>query len=281
MTRAPLTWDDLRYLEALSRTGKVSAAARDQGVSQSTFYRRIAELEQHTGQLCIERSRTAPPSLTAFGRTLAEVGRETREGLQRAVSRMRERENTVAGEVTLTTVIGLLPLIQQPLAALAHRHPELQVSLHLGDDGPSVRNRQVDVALSVVQRPPQGCWGRKVYTMTSGVFGTREAVAATPRRWVLRALQEATQPDFAWEQAHAGACGLRAPFHAMVNLCAAGAGLVLMPHILARQHPQLVEAQGFSELKSLDRHVWLLTHPDQRTTPRVVALMKALTSAFD
>jgi hypothetical protein len=98
-----------------------------------------------------------------------------------------------------------------------------------------VRQREVDVAVGVMKRPPQGCWGRKLLQLPSAVFATKDA----------------------------------------------GLGLCLMPRLLASRHPGLVEVKDYAHLMApLERTVWLLTHPDQRKTPRVVALMNALTEAF-
>lgn len=273
-------WDDLRYLEALERTGKVGAAARELGISVSTFYRRVAELEGLTGQLCIKRMPSGA-TLTEFGQSLAHVGRRTRGGLQEVLAQLRLAQTTVEGEVSLTTVIALLPMLHEPLQKLTREHPRLHVTLHLGDDGPSVRQREVDVAVGVMKRPPQGCWGRKLLQLPSAVFATKDAAARTPRRWVVRSLAEVASPESAWERAHAADVAVRAPFHAMVDLCAAGLGLCLMPRLLASRHPGLVEVKDYAHLMApLERTVWLLTHPDQRKTPRVVALMNALTEAF-
>ena len=176
-----------------------------------------------------------------------------------------------------TTIVALLPLIEAPLAEMTRQHPKLHVTLHLGDDGPSVRQREVDVALGIMRRPPQGCWGRKVKQFPVGVFATREAAARQPRRWLVRSLSEVTSPESAWERAHAQHLAARAPFHALVDLCAAGMGLGLMPRVIAARHPGLVELREFApKLGSLERTAWLLCHPDHRRTARVVALMNAL-----
>jgi len=275
-----LPWNDLRYLEALDRTGKVGLAARELGLSVSTLYRRMAELEQEVGELCLKRS-PGGATLTDFGRSLAQVGRKTRSGLNEVLTQLRARETQIEGEVSLTTVVALLPLIEPPLAELTLQHPKLHVTLHLGDDGPSVRQREVDVALGVMRRPPPGCWGRKVKQFPFGVFATREAAARQPRRWVVRSLAEGTSAEAAWERAHTEQLAARAPFHALVDLCAAGMGLGLMPKALAARHAQLVELREFApKLGGLERTAWLLCHPDQRRTPRVVALMNALAGAF-
>lgn len=274
-----LTWDDVRFLEALQRTGRVGLAARAERVSVSTFYRRVTELETQTGQLCLIRG-VHEGGLTEFGAALANVGRRMRSGLTEVFGALRERETTLQGEVRLTTVQALLPFIETALVELTQAHPALHVTLHLGDGGPSVRRREVDVSLAVMKRPPEGCWGRKLTNLEAGVFATRTALKQ-PRRWVLRAASEASSPESAWEREHVkDPLALRAPFHAVVSLCVAGAGLAMMPSLIAQRHG-LVEVPEFrASCAGLTRPVWALTHPGLRKTPRVIALMDALAVPF-
>ncbi|MFO0597094.1 MAG: LysR family transcriptional regulator [Myxococcaceae bacterium] len=271
-------WDDLRYLEAIDRTGNVRAAAREGQIAVSTLYRRVATLEARLGERCLVRGES-DGSLTPLGRSLAQLGRRVRSGLSEVFGELRASESSLAGTVSLTTVEALLPLLRAPLAQLTQAHPGLCVELHLGDSGPSVRKRQVDVALGVMKRPPEACWGRKVGKLDAGVFGTAEAVRG-PRRWVLRSLDEASSPESAWEREHAVSVAVRAPFHALVSLVAAGAGVGLMPRLLGAHH-------GLTEVESLrtttahlTRPLWVLTHEGNRKSPRVQALCSALTGAF-
>ncbi len=127
-----------------------------------------------------------------------------------------------------------------------------------------------------------GCWGRRIRRIPFGIYGTREALAREPApRWVLRALAERSSPESAWEREHAGDCAARASFGTLVTLVTRGVGLGLVPTMIAELHPTLVESVSHrASVASLERTAWLLTHPDQRKTPRVVALMNALAKSL-
>ncbi|MBL8719501.1 MAG: LysR family transcriptional regulator [Myxococcales bacterium] len=276
-----MDWDDLRYLEAIHRTGSVQKAARDLRISASTVYRRLHVLEGSLGYPCVVRG-LEPAVLTDAGRALALVGEQTRRALAEAAGTVRAKETAIRGEVSLTTVEGLLPFLVAPIAELARLHPALQVSLHLADTGPSVRQREVDVAIGIMPRPPSGCWGRRVLRLPYGVFGTKEAAHRKKLRWVVRGQGLLHSPEAAWERARATDVAVTSNLlSGVVALVAAGVGVGLLPRLVAQRTPGLVELEAFREQAApLERVAWVLTHPDQRKTPRVAALVAALTAAL-
>lgn len=276
-----LEWEDLRLLEAIERTGKVAAAARELGLSLSTLYRRVGLLESSIGHVCLLRGAQGG-TLTDTGRALAGVGRRTRKSIDEVLSELRAQSTRVEGEVTLTTVIALMPFLEKPLAALERAHPSLHVTVHLGDDGPSVREREVDLALAIVKRPPQGCWGRRIATLKAGVFGTKDAIAREPRKFLVRSLNEVHSPESAWEREHVKHVAARVPYFAMASLAARGVGLTMLPHLLTAPYPELVEVPEYAKsLAAMERPLWILTHADLRKVPRVSTVMNAVADAFE
>lgn len=272
-----LNWDDLRCLDALTRLGSVGAAARELGLSPSTLYRRIAALEAATGTRCLVRG-PGPTELTAAGKALAGAAQRTREAITRVVGDVKSEDDRIAGEVSLTTVEGMMPFLGAPLAALTQRHPLLRVLLHLGDSGPSVRRREVDVAIGVMQRPPADCWGRRLFRIRYGVFGTEEAMQREPLRWVVLGASMGHTPEGQWESKHAEDVALASASRTgIVTLVRAGAGVGLLPRPLAALHPELGELRRYrSSLESLERVAWILTHESAKKTPRVAALTQVL-----
>ncbi|MDI3288642.1 LysR family transcriptional regulator [Polyangium sp. 15x6] len=275
-----ILWEDVRYLEAVARAGGVGGAARELGVSASTVYRRIAILESTVGAPCLERG-PAGGGLTETGAMLAQVGHRMRKALAEVAGHVHAQATEIVGEVSLTTVEALLPFLVDPIAEITTQYP-LRVNLILGDSGPSVRDREVDVAIGIMRRPPPGCWGVRLGKLPYGVFGTAEAVRREPEPlWVVRALSERSSPESAWEREHASGYATRAQFSALVSLVAGGVGVGLIPRALAALHPELVEIPAYREhVAPLERTAWLLTHPDLRKTPRVRVLMDALMRRF-
>lgn len=277
-----IEWQDVRFLEVIERTGSVGAASRELGLSSSTLYRRIAALEEAAGALCLQRGATSGSvALTEVGLALAQVARRTHKGISDVLGQVRARETEVAGEVSLTTVDALLPFLIEPIRDLTTQYP-LRLVLTLANSGPSVRDREVDIAIGIMPRPPSGCWGVRLGKIPYAVFGTADALSREPSpKWVTRTVDEQHSPESKWEREHAGEIAASAPFNSLVSLVASGVGIGLIPKVIASLHPQLVEIGSYRKAVSdLERTAWLLTHPDLRGTPRVRVVLDALRSRF-
>ncbi len=273
-----MRWDDLRYLDALARTGSAGAAARELTVSASTVYRRVDALEAAVGVPLLVRG-AEPIALTDPGARLVELARAMKLGLHEVAQKVQSNVASVQGRVKLTTVEGYLPLLVEPLAELAATHPDLTVELHLGHSGPSVRKREADVAIGVMSRPPSGLVGRRIAQIAYGVFGTKAALERKPLRWVVfgPSLQHTQEAE--WEQLHAGDASVATSSrHAFTTLMCAGVGVGLLPRPIAAQYPELQELDAFRDTcAELKREAWTLMHPDMKEDPRVRALLDALT----
>lgn len=273
------SWDDLRYLEALERLGSSTAVGRELGVAVSTVYRRIAALEQSVGFACLVRGK----GLTAAGSELARLARSTDAALSGIAHRARDQREEVRGVVKLTTTDGFAPLLVAPLAALASTYPHLRVDVHLTDAGLSLRKRQAEIGISLLEAPPDILVGRKLFPIHFAVYGTR-ALAAEPERarWITLAPPLHTSWLGRWESEHVPAEKIAlatASRRLLVDLVAAGAGIGLLPTRLAADNPDLVELRSFApRVAGLTRSTWILTHPDVKHDGRVKAVMKALST---
>lgn len=272
------SWDDLRFLEALDRLGSARAAGRELGVAASTVYRRVAAVEAAVGFACLERG---GGKLNAAGRELAELGRATGGALDRIARRAREQRDEVRGKITLTTIDGFAPLLVAPLAALAKSSPRLHVEVHISDAGLSLRKRQAEVGLSLLDSPPETLVGRRLFPVRWGVFARRELLADEANaRWIT--LSGPLQRSWLgrWEAAHAPAdrVAIASPSRRLlVELVAAGVGIGLVPARLAEAYPELVEIARYrASTAPLTRQAWVLTHAETQKDARVAALVRVL-----
>lgn len=273
-----LCWDDLRHLESLDRLGSANAASRELGVAPSTIYRRIAALEQAMGVVCYSQR---DGGVTGVGRNLVELARKTRTSLSRIRQHAVEDQSSVRGRIKLTTIDGFAPLLAEPLARLSRLHPELEILLDVSPVGSSVRKGEADIALTSVDKPPRQLVGRKLFTARCGVYGTAEhAENPDAAPWVVLGppLNASTLGRWEREQTKGSHIAVATTSRLTFNrLLLAGTGIGAVPHLLAAEHPELVEVTKYrAAAKSATIPVWLLTHPELRNSAAVRAVLEVV-----
>jgi len=146
--------DDLRYLAAVSETGRLVAAARSLGVDHSTVSRRLRKLEAALGTRLIGRGHDSWV-LTAEGRIVAEHGRTIREAVESAARAVATAvPDGITGTIRVTAADGFGSRFVVPaLTRLRSRHPGLAVELLTGAHRLNLGQANFDVAL-VIGTPP-------------------------------------------------------------------------------------------------------------------------------
>ncbi|WP_406470520.1 LysR family transcriptional regulator [Streptomyces sp. NBC_01615] len=142
--------DDLRYLLAVARTGRLVAAADALGVDHTTVSRRIAALEKSVGLRLIERG-TEGWTLTDIGRAVSEDARAIEEALNRVVDTVAGQDSpSLHGTVRVTAPDGFGTVFATPaLVRVRRRHPQLQVELITATRQLALRPSGFDLALVI------------------------------------------------------------------------------------------------------------------------------------
>src|ERR1700716_3259371 len=140
----------LRVLDALARCGSVTAAAHELNYSQPTVSHHLARLEAEAGAQLLQRVGRGI-RLTQAGLLLADRAAEIIGRIDAADAELSAHVGLTAGRVRLagfSSAIG--SLVPQAVAALASRHPGLQVSMtdtHPPDALELLRTGKVEVAI--------------------------------------------------------------------------------------------------------------------------------------
>jgi len=95
-----MDWSLLQTFVAVAKHGSLSAASRNEGVTQPTASRHIAQLEEHLGYRLFERSKSGVV-LTARG----EVLLESADKMSEAVAGFLPNEETVPPQLSGTVRI--------------------------------------------------------------------------------------------------------------------------------------------------------------------------------
>lgn len=275
-------WNDLRYFLELMRRGRLGPTAKRLQVDHSTVSRRVAELEKALNAKLFERA------LTGFVPT--EVGRQVlahAEAIERsaiAISENAEYQPKLSGTVRLATMEGLASFYLAPrIDEFYHQHPEIVVELITSTQLLNLTKREAEVSVSfvrpsgprlIIHKPGQvdlRLYAAESYLQKHGeptsiedlrnhffVDYIEDQVQIEQVRWLLDAIKE---PNVVFRSTSA---------IAQKNAAVAGVGLAMLPSFLGA-HDQRLRPVLIDKL-SVKREIWLATHEDLRTIPRVKAL---------
>ena len=121
-------WDEIRTAYQVARLGTVSGAAEVLGVHHATVIRHIDALEARLGAKLFQRhARGYTP--TEAGQDLLKIAAQTDDQFAQLASRIKGRGDEVTGELIITSVDELAPLLVPAIAQFMDRHPALRVQL--------------------------------------------------------------------------------------------------------------------------------------------------------
>ena len=279
----------LRVIDAVARHGSVTAAARDLHYSQPSVTHHLARLEAETGAQLLQRVGRGI-RLTPAGQLLADRAAEIIGRIDAADAELSAHVGLTAGRVRLagfSSAIG--SLVPRAAAALAARHPGLQISLsdvHPPDAIELLRTGKIEVAIifRYDETEPEPAGVRLHHLLDDPVY-----LLSTRRGRRLAALRDAT-----WiagcERCRSHLLSLCADegyeprIHytsddmvVMQALVAAGLGVATLPGLALRSH----RADGIvaSELTGSPRHVYAATYGEPPDPPATAALLAALGEA--
>jgi DNA-binding transcriptional LysR family regulator len=274
-----LSWDDFRYVKAIADGRSLAAAATCLGVNHSTVFRRLRQIEHELGSRLFERGR-AGYALTTCGEEMMQLAERMDEDIVNFERRVSGHDLRPSGELRVTTSdLVLRHILVDPLVRFRRAYPEIALELLVSTQLLNLSKRDADVAVRAVYSTPDGLLvGEKVANVGWAVFGPR-ALAAQPfdlardagrHEWVSLLDHVAVARMSKWLKEHVAEHRIAYRANTTVGLAeavAAGMGLALLPCFIAAEFRDL--AQLTPTLPELSGELWLLTHPDLRTTARV------------
>ncbi|TDX33192.1 LysR family transcriptional regulator [Rhodovulum visakhapatnamense] len=281
-------WDEIRTAYHVARLGTVSGAADALGVHHATVIRHVDALEDRLGVKLFQRhARGYTP--TEAGEELLRVAQVTADQFSQLAGRLRGRGAAMTGDLTVTTVDSLTPLLVPVLSGFQAEHPELTLRLmadsrlyrlEYGEAHVAVRaGGQPDEPDNIVQR---------LYTLRYALYASNGYVAAHGRLgedmsahfYVGPSDEDHRAPFNRWLKARAPSdrVGFRASdARAQVEAVVAGAGIGFVPVWWAERLPGL--EQMHPPLAEWDVPLWLVTHVDLHRTAKVQSLTTRLKDA--
>ncbi|MFW5881518.1 MAG: LysR family transcriptional regulator [Roseicyclus sp.] len=121
-------WDEIRTAFQVARLGTVSGAAEVLGVHHATVIRHIDALEKQLGAKLFQRHARGYTA-TEAGQDLLSVAAVADDQFTQLAGRIRGRGDEVTGDLIVTSLGDLSPLLVPAIAAFQARHTDLRVRL--------------------------------------------------------------------------------------------------------------------------------------------------------
>ena len=278
--RDSIAWEDLRFVLAVARSGNLRRAADTLGVDATTVGRRLALVDERVGFPLFERNGPARVVTPAARTLLADL--EAMESSALAAERKLAGGATASGTVRIAASDAFaIHRLLDDLRTLATELPGIDLELVTSTGLADLRRREADIAIRFVKADSQELRARRIGNLRWSLYGSADYLARHPRvdpqnglaghrilRWSGPALR---QRVLSWLDEHATAAqtAMRSSaLHVLIEACAAGLGLAVLPGAMARSRG-LVRAIDHAIDSS---EVWLIVHRDLRKVPRVRAV---------
>jgi DNA-binding transcriptional LysR family regulator len=276
-------WDDFRSVLAIVRGGTVSAAAKQLGVDHTTVIRRVDRLERQLSAKLFDRRKTGYQLTDAGHRVAASA-----EALESTIVANQEQIGGSRAQLTGTVRIGApdgfgTHFLAPRLAALADRHPGLDLELVATARLFSLSKREADIAISL-SLPKEGqVVGRKLVDYSLGLYAAprylerfapiahRDDLAGHRFVGYIGELLYTPELDYLPQVSPKISASFRsANLIAQFNATVAGFGIAVLPRFMATGAPGLVAV--LPEQVSIQRSFWLLMHADSKDLARIRAV---------
>jgi DNA-binding transcriptional LysR family regulator len=240
-------WDDLRCFLLAAQAGTLAGAARAGGVQHTTIGRRLTALERSLGVALFLRGPDGL-TLTPMGEQLLPLAQKAAHDMQAVREFVASRRN----RVRLALPSGFVALFADDLTRLAQQRPDITLETVSSGQLVDLQRGDADLALRIGPISDPELVARSLGEVGSSLYASPRYLQEHPaptdvsdlsgHRVVGFGTELAAMPAARWLQAHAGnaVVALRSnEMTTMIEAAASGAGLALLPCMLADADPRL------------------------------------------
>ncbi|MBB93037.1 MAG: LysR family transcriptional regulator [Rhodobacteraceae bacterium] len=280
-------WDELRTAYQVVRLGTVSGAADVLGVHHATVIRHIDALEARLGVKLFQRhARGYTP--TEAGEDLSRVAQATEDQFNQLAGRLKGQGDSMTGELVVTSLDLLAPLMVPAMAAFQCQHDDLTVRYLTGERLFRLEYGEAHVAIRAGSAPEQpdnvvqsfgqqrmGLFAAPDYIDRFGQPTGPEAFAG--HRFIGHDDANFRAPYARWMRARAPEARVvfrSTDFRAMEEAVRAGVGIGFVASWDAERRGGLVEVMPPEPDWTVP--LWLITHVDLHRTHKVQTFLRFL-----
>jgi len=280
-------WDEIRTAFQVARVGTVSGAADALGVHHATVIRHIDALEKRLGVRLFQRHARGYTA-TEAGEDLMQVASATEDQFTQLAGRIRGQGEGVSGDLVVTSLVMLSPMLTPMMVKFHREHPELNVRFLTGERLFRLEYGEAHVAIRAGEAPDQPdnvvqpfCH-QTMHLVAAPSYieehGSPDDIDDLQNHWFVGHHHEDNRAPFArWLTSHipSNRVVFRATdSRAMVDGVVAGAGIGFVSEWEWKRHPDLIEVVPSQDEWS--GQLWLVTHVDLHRTTKVQAFLTFL-----
>ncbi len=256
-----MTWDDYELFLHVARAGSIRAAARLLNTDHAAISRRLARIEAELGTKLLHR-RSNGQTPTMAGRELVSAA----EAME-VQTKLAERK-LVSGATELEGWVRT-PVVDR----FSAQYPNIELAVSLTQRLADLEGNEADVAIRIGLTPPDAMSAVRLCGFAVGTY----ASTPDPKYWL------GWDPDGPYDsfvkQTGCVDLPLRHRFFDDLMLFEAakqGLGAAVLPCMLGDAEPGLVRLGPVQAVAS----VFVLRHPDHRSTARIRAFVSCLVESF-
>ncbi len=284
-------WRNLRTVLAVARSGSLSGAARQFGISHATAFRHINHIEGKLEVKLFERNRDGY-GLTTAGEAVTRLAGKFDQDLVVLERQLLGQELQPRGLVRITTTDTLLINFLSPIFAdLQKAYPEIELEIGCSNELVNLNKREAEIAIRPSKISPDNMVGRKMADIRVGIYGRRQdhqylledkheienLEALENLNWIGPDESLAHLRFYKWFQDNGLYGQVKTRYNSLLAVADAvrnGGGVAILPCFMAAIDPTLLALKA--PLEGFDNELWLLTHPDLRKVGRIRACMDFL-----
>lgn len=265
-------WNDIELLSAVIESGTLSGAARLLHINQTTASRRLSRLEKTLGGALFDRrdAKLVPtPQLLLAEQAILSMADASRV----AKTILANARVELAGRVTISCLGFYATNILAPrLHELIALHPKIVVNLVSEDRLANFEKRETDIAIRFIWPDDSIAVMRRLtsvefrrYRATNAplenapIVGYTDALEHQPEMKLLFSLRPGATPFLRADRVDL-----------LANAAASISGEVMLPQWMGDGDSRFVRMDD--ETVFAERPIFLLTHPDRKNAPSVVAV---------
>ncbi|MBU2994290.1 LysR family transcriptional regulator [Octadecabacter sp. 1_MG-2023] len=280
-------WDEIRTAYQVAQIGTVSGAADALGVHHATVIRHIDALEERLGVKLFQRHARGYTA-TEAGQDLMQVATATDDQFAQLEGRIRGHGEGVSGDLVVTSLVMLSPVLTPVLARFRQENPDLTVRFLTGDRLFRLEYGEAHVAIRAGKAPDQPdnvvqpFLAQTVHLVAAPSYIERNGLpsdeADLRNHWFVgNDSIESRAPFYKWLAAKVPQNNVvfrTTDIRTTIDAVLAGAGIGFVTSLELKAHPELVEV--IPSKPDWSGQLWLVTHVDLHRTTKVQAFLSFL-----